>query len=385
MFAIFNPPSGHRKGRKSAKRGGGRKRGMSAYNKFVKSFLKEYPGAGMAGAASAWKNGPGKSHAQGKAIKAFKHQRAKAHRAVPRKFVLRSSLPGIVGSAMKANICKTDRLAAARKRYCGMGASTGQAGIERTVARFSDPDRLKTAAELGYIGTGQSWVKKAGSWLSGRAAANNPRRKTMRSRGFSGIFRKAKRGMSRALKMNPPVASGLTAGVKPSNIMGVLPIVGGLIINGILVEKTAGIIPYTKSGIGKYVYGLAMASVGAVIASAAGNKNLTKGVLMGGMAGTLAVAVNDVRKGGLKALTLSGDLGEDYLDGFSGMGDFATPAQMSAPMPTDTPWAPAQAVTQDGRVMAGPSVQQRLQAPPSAQQQAYEGQVLASVMDEEGF
>ncbi len=119
MFALFNPPKGakYAKGRKASK-SKGRKRKVGAYASFIRRYFASHPGTSLSAAAAAWSGGEGK-------IRKHRKARAKAHGRTPRKYVLRSALPGIVGSAMKSNICNVSSLQKARARYCGTGVKTG--------------------------------------------------------------------------------------------------------------------------------------------------------------------------------------------------------------------------------------------------------------------
>ncbi len=135
MFAIFNP--GKRGKKRKTRRG---KRRKTAYQAFVSRYFKTHRGATMKKAAGAWR-GTSKHRAHKKS------RRGKSHRCISK-----GAIPGVVRSAVRASVCNLAALQRARKKYCGIGAAT--------LERAPSPDRLRSAAELGY-----------------RAVANNRRRR----------------------------------------------------------------------------------------------------------------------------------------------------------------------------------------------------------------
>lgn len=367
MFALFNPPKGAKyakKGRKATKRKGRRK--VGAYASFVKRYFASHPGTTLAAAASAWSGGEGK-------IRKHRAARAKVHGRTPRKYVLRSAVPGIVGSAMKSNICNVSSLQRARAKYCDTSAKTGIGGfIERfKSAPTAIGDRLRSAAELGY-----------------RAVANNSGRKSMKRGRKRGGFSPLKFNLGQYV--NPPQVSGsyggVLSGVRPKNITGVVPVIGGYAINAMISGYIAGKIPMIKSGAGNYALGLVSAGLIGAAAGAILGRNVGEGVFTGAVVEPIVRAVRDVSSKGFGALGLSGwegseswefqDLPGALTDNVRGqpvgMGDFSTPGQITAAMPTESS-------TSQYSLPAATA-----QVTPQQRMQAYEDAVVAEAMNSQG-
>jgi len=312
MFAIFNPPAGAKYGKKKSKAKS--KRRKTPYQAFVSKYIASHPGASLGVAARAWSSGEGKIRKHHKA-------RAKAHKGVPRKYVLKKALPGIVGSAMKANVCNLAALQRARQKYCGVGAKTGIASMEKY--RAADVgDRLMSAAERGY-----------------RAVANNSGRRSMKSMKFK---------VGNYVSMNPPTVGGAYAGalsgVQPKNITGVTPILGGYIANALFTSAISKFIPHTQSGLGSYVLGLVNSGLLGLVAKRFVGAEFARGMVIGARAEPIVRLVRDVNASGMSALSLKGVDGqfedrpgalEDNIIGQT-LGDFTTPGQVGGAQPTES-------------------------------------------------
>lgn len=147
------------------------------------------------------------------------------------------------------------------------------------------------------------------------------------------------RGWLRAIRLNggsmasafhAPKQSGILDGVRPLNLTGVLPVVAGLVANNMLQRVVAGKIPYTRSGVGKYVLGVAGAGVIGGVAATVSPK-LAKSIFTGAMVETLGNMVIDLQSKGVGAIT---KLSDDGLDGF---GDFVSPNQINNVFPASNP------------------------------------------------
>ncbi len=320
MFAIFNPPAGAKYGKKKGK---GRKssRRKTPYQAFIKKFFAGHPGTSLAAAASAWNAREGKIHKHHKA-------RAKAHKGIPRKYVLKKALPGIVSSALKANVCNVSALQRARQKYCGVGAKTGIASLEK-FRSAEVGDRLMSAAERGY-----------------RAVANNSGRRSMK-RKKSG-FGSMKFNFGHYVSANPPTVSakyaGALSGVEPKNVSGVVPILGGYIANALFTSAMSKFIPHTQSGLGSYALGLVNSGLLGLVARRFVGQDFARGMVIGARAEPIVRLVRDVNAGGLAALSLKGIDGqfedrpgalEDNIIGQT-LGDFSTPGQISSAQPSES-------------------------------------------------
>ncbi len=194
--------------------------------------------------------------------------------------------------------------------------------------------------------------------------------------------RKHRRGHSYSslLGMNPPEAvsgaQGVLAGVQPKNLVGVVPVVGGVIANGMLTKFAADKIPvdFVKHGWGNYLLGLVSAGV---IGAAAGriNKKVGHGMFIGGVVETLSRLVSDVSNKGFSALSgIETDPGAALIGPtMSGVGDFVTPMQVEQARPIDS---------QAGQYPLPAPMMAHAAAAHPATQAHYEAAVLSEVIDD---
>jgi hypothetical protein len=118
------------------------------------------------------------------------------------------------------------------------------------------------------------------------------------------------------------------------NMVGVTPIIGGVIANGLASAFLSSKIPYTKQGIGNVALGIVSASgLGYLTSMVSKNKNLGNGVLVGGIVGTLGCWFQKAMSEGLVASLKPGmhgwadsNMSGWANEGFNGMGDFTTPS-----------------------------------------------------------
>ncbi len=126
-----------------------------------------------------------------------------------------------------------------------------------------------------------------------------------------------------------PKQKGLFDALKPNNLVGVTPILAGVIANGMLTKVLSDKIPYTRKGIGNIVLGLGGAGLIGMLGRYA-NKSLGEGLFVGSVVGTLGCAFQNFMTDGIKSLSL-GDVNPypftEY--GFNGMGQFVSPQQVS--------------------------------------------------------
>ncbi len=368
MFAIFNPPAGAKYGKKAKGKG----KGKSPYNMFVSKYYDTHPGATMSEAASAWNARDGKIHKHHKA-------RAKFHKGKPRNYVSKKALTGIVGSAVKANVCNLTALQRARQKYCGVGAKSGIASLEK-FRSVDAGDRLVSAAEKGY-----------------RAVANNSGRSSMK-RGRKGGFSPMKFKVGDYVSMNPPQVqqayAGALSGVQPKNVTGITPILGGYIANALFTSAMSKFIPYTNAGAGSYLLGLVNSGLLGLAAKHFVGAEFARGMVVGARAEPIVRALKDISTGGLSALSLKGwdedGLSErfgasgkfedrpgalqDNIRGQPFLGDFTTPGQVGSAQPTES------STSQYSLPAAG------AQAPtPQQTMQAYENDAVAAAMDSGGM
>ncbi len=157
---------------------------------------------------------------------------------------------------------------------------------------------------------------------------------------------KRKRGGRRSrfnFGFSTPKKSGFLAALKPSNMVGVLPILGGVIADGIFTKFLGEKIPYTRRGIGSIALGIAGAGLIGMVGRY-GSKALGDGLFVGGMVGTLGCAFQGLMTQGVRSLSLGDDL-DGFGDinpnpwtqySFQGMGNFTTPGAIAHAMPSES-------------------------------------------------
>lgn len=162
-----------------------------------------------------------------------------------------------------------------------------------------------------------------------------------------------RRGGRRArfnMGFSSPKQRGLLDAFKPSNLVGVTPILAGVIVDGLATKMLSDKIPYTKKGLGNIVLGIASAGVVGMLGRWAGRglgkgmgNSLGDGLFVGGVVGTLGCAFQAFMQEGLKSLypTLKGtdewdqwEQNKFHEGGFYGMGDFVTPGKISSAIPS---------------------------------------------------
>jgi len=166
---------------------------------------------------------------------------------------------------------------------------------------------------------GKTWSSIFSRHLRPRGVAQNVRSSTM-----AHTRRGSKIG---ALSMPRRQSSVLDYKGFLKNIVGVTPIIGGVIANGLVTTFLGSKIPYAKQGIGNLVLGVATATgLGALTGTVAKNKDLSKSVMIGGIVGTLGCWFQKALNEGLVA-SLKPGMGDmaSWDGGFNGMGDFSTP------------------------------------------------------------
>ncbi len=183
----------------------------------------------------------------------------------------------------------------------------------------------------------------------------------------------------------PKQSGSIFDALKPKNLVGVTPILAGVIADGMLTKVLSEKIPYTKRGIGGIVLGLGNAGLIGMLGRYA-SKSLGEGLFVGGVLGTLGCAFQAFMQDGLKSLSL-GNFDTPFTQyGFTGMGTFVSPQQVAG------------AITSEGAIgqysLPNTNAQFAQLAPPQTPAQAMqtggrmsdhqEGQAIGAVLGNEG-
>lgn len=248
-------------------------------------------------------------------------------------------------------------LAAKRAVACETGrmygwSAIGKKGMPKWCAS-GDSDRLKTAAELGYYSVNPR-----------RRRAMKRRKKSRGSRGLGSLFR-----------ANPTAIAGYFPTMQPKKAPKILTQLIGLTLNGALYGLASSKIPYTRTGVGKYLLSAATATLlGKLAGALTKSQDIASSIMNGGMVGTGVMVVADVTQNGLSAFTNLSDYDSDVMHdnalyGYDGdvlgtnaqfnLGDFVTPPQTGAaqimpsqagqyPLPQSVPIPPEERWTPGG-------------------------------------
>lgn len=138
----------------------------------------------------------------------------------------------------------------------------------------------------------------------------------------------------------------LKPGALMRNMTGAIPILAGVVADGMFTKSLGSKIPYTGRGIGQIALGLAGAGLLRMVGNYA-NRQLGEGLFVGGVVGTLGCAFQNFMRDGLRSLSLSDDLdGFGYNDtinsnpytnnSFMGMGQFVSPGQIASAFPSES-------------------------------------------------
>lgn len=246
--------------------------------------------------------------------------------------------------AKRADACRTGEMYGwsaigkkSRPSWCSSGESS---------------DRLPTAAERGYYSVNPR---------KGRAM----KRRKKGKRGSRGY------GIGSFLK-NPPAIAGYFPTMQTRKISKTIPQLIGLAVNGAVSGFLSSKIPYTRTGIGRYLLSAISAVALGKVASKFAGAEIGQAVQNGGFVGTGVMAVADVTAQGVKAFTNISGYDSDVLNdtalyGYDsdvmndnalyGMGDFVAPGQIqsasimpsqagqyplpqSVPIPSAEQWTP---------------------------------------------
>ncbi len=172
----------------------------------------------------------------------------------------------------------------------------------------------------------------------------NPKFNRFKAATLKGASVMAKRKSRRnGSSLASPKQKGIFDALRPKNLVGVSPILAGVVLNGLGTEALSNKIPYTKKGIGNIALGLGVSGLLGMLGRYA-NKQLGDGIFIGGVVGTLGCAFQRFMApgGGFKSLSLSGD---NYLDGWANeqfggnLGTFVSPEQISHAFSSQSPIA----------------------------------------------
>ncbi len=191
---------------------------------------------------------------------------------------------------------------------------------------------------------------------------------------------KRKRGGRRSrfnFGFSAPKKVGLTAFLKPSNYVGVLPILGGVIIDGIFTKFVGDKSKYTRSGIGNIALGVIGAGLLGGLAGAA-NRQLGEGLFVGGMVGTAGCAFQNFMQGGFKHAFGLGDESNWYSPvghgTFMGMGNFTSPGAIASAIPSESTMAQYSLPNTNAQFLPGAAMQ-----PAQTPNQAHQARHMADM------
>ena len=277
-----------------------------------KKKRKRYHGGGIAracrkhGMKGRWRKTSRrrrKIHGYAKRLAKAIHARHKTHR---RKWAFGKRLAGAAYKAygkLSELVYRGEATPAQKKRLASLAKK--EAAYQKARARghaLVARRRAKHAGMYDYSSSG------SGGGFSMPAVYNNPRRRHMR----------------RHHRFNPPTAAaGITAGFRPSNLIGVLPIIGGAIVNGIARRWVGSKVPMLSSGIPGIAAGIATAGI---VGAAVGyiKPGYGQSAFLGGMVETLSEPFASL------ASKIPGLSGFEIDSNFTGgtLNDFADPNQV---------------------------------------------------------
>ncbi len=131
--------------------------------------------------------------------------------------------------------------------------------------------------------------------------------------------------------------TGLLNAFNPKNLVGVMPILAGVIADGLATKVLSDKIPYTKRGLGNIALGIATAGgIGMLTRWVTKNRQISDGVFVGGVVGTLGCAFQSFMQSGLSSLSL-GNWDSPFTNyGFNGMGTFVTPQAIGSAISSES-------------------------------------------------
>lgn len=202
--------------------------------------------------------------------------------------------------------------------------------------------RKRRSKKLSIFTPGGGRIFAANARRANKLFNSNPffKRRSPAQLGGS-IMRKRHRRGRRGVRFNmgslggmlsTPKQHGLLDALKPKNLVGVTPILAGVVANGIVTKMLSSKIPYTRGGIGNIALGLVDAGLIGLAARALKQGKIGEGLFVGGVVQTLGCALQSVMQHGLRALSLSG--ADDHFDERFGMGEFVSPNQIGRAIPS---------------------------------------------------
>ncbi len=144
------------------------------------------------------------------------------------------------------------------------------------------------------------------------------------------------------MSISRPTSKGIFDALKPKNLVGVTPILAGVIVNGLATKVISDKVPYTKKGIGNIALGLINSGLMGMLGRYA-NKQIGDGIFVGGVVGTLGCAFQSFMKDGVRSLSLSDDLdglssdwaSERFGGNLNGLDNFTTPQAIMSAQPSE--------------------------------------------------
>ncbi len=181
------------------------------------------------------------------------------------------------------------------------------------------------------------------------------------------------------------IVKSISAGLKPSAWMEVIPYAGGAVVTELAAMFGSKWIPMTGGGVGNIILSLASAGITGTLGGALlKNRTIGSKMILGGVAGVVGKTITNFRShgfGGTFGLH-GGDLGYDIHGqswGFQGMNDFVSPPQITNSVQSGM--TAAQYSLPNANAQYVPAVPQ-MQHPAAPSMADYEGNAVGAMLDQ---
>ncbi len=194
-----------------------------------------------------------------------------------------------------------------------------------------------------------------------------------------------RRGGRRA-RFNMGSMKGALDAFKVRNVVGVMPILAGVIVDGLATKMLSEKIPYTRRGLGNIVLGAALAGVTGVVGQlVTRSKSIGQGLFVGGMVGTLGCAFQSFMQDGLRSLSL-GEMNPNpftsySFQGMEGLDNFTTPQAIAAAINSESPISQYSLPNVNAQFVAPP--QTPAQGMAARRMADYEGGAIGAVLGQD--
>ncbi len=149
-------------------------------------------------------------------------------------------------------------------------------------------------------------------------------------------MRKRQRGGRRSRFNSGKIFKGIGDGLSPKKMVATLPVLGGVILDGLATKFLGSKIPYTSRGIGAIGLGIVNAGlIGMLAKLTTKSAKLGDGLFIGGIVGTLGCAFQGLMTEGVRSLALSGWSDTMHV-GFEGLGTFVGPSNTASAFTMDS-------------------------------------------------